>query len=176
MKLAHLVCLTSVIAMGITAGGCKKSQAAEGRPVERPVVERSDQIAITTHDGKVVLALTKSNAIAMRFSDSLRQHVDAQIAKDFAKDKAESAFGRWVQRMTQNVVAKGMGLEFSIPVRDIEDARYEDGEIQFDYRSDRKLKFHSFKSDGRSPMTQFAPEDAERFVEAVREAIHARKT
>jgi hypothetical protein len=69
-----------------------------------------------------------------------------------------------------------MGMEFSVPVKEIEDATYENGEIHFDYRSDRKLKFHSFKNDGRSPMTNFAPEDAERFVEAVRDAIHARKT
>jgi hypothetical protein len=112
----------------------------------------------------------------MRLSDSLRQHVDAEIAKDMAKDSAETAFGRWVQRTTARLVSKGMGMEFSVPVKEIEDATYENGEIHFDYRSDRKLKFHSFKNDGRSPMTNFAPEDAERFVEAVRDAIHARKT
>ncbi|HEV8362882.1 MAG TPA: hypothetical protein VGQ52_05160 [Gemmatimonadaceae bacterium] len=174
MKLAHLVCLTSVITIGVT--GCNKPRAAENRQVERTPIERNDQIAITTRDGNVVLALTKSNTVAMRLSDSLRQHVDAKIAKDFGKDSAESALGRWVQRTTATLVSKGMGMEFSVPVKDIEDARYEDGEIRFEYRKDRKLKFHSFKNDGRSPMTGFAPEDAERFVEAVRQAIHARKT
>ncbi len=174
MQLAHLVCLTSVVTIGITA--CNRPQAAERRQVERPAIERNDQIAITTRDGNVVLALTKSNTVAMRLSDSLRQHVDAEVAKELGKDSAESAFGRWVQRTTANLVSKGMGIEFSVPVRDIEDARYEDGEIRFEYRSDRKLKFHAFKSDGRSPMTEFAPDDAERFVEAVREAIHSRKT
>ncbi|MGH9935791.1 MAG: hypothetical protein ACREAM_06060 [Blastocatellia bacterium] len=174
MKLAHLVWLTSVVTIG--AAGCNKPRAAEGRQVERPAIERNDHLAITTRDGNVVLALTKSNTVAMRFSDSLRQHVDVKVAKEFGKDSAESAFGRWVQRMTATVVSKGMGMEFSVPVREIEDARYENGEIRFEYRSDRKLKFHSFKSDGRSPMTAFDPEDAERFVEAVRDAIHARKT
>lgn len=174
MKLAHLVCLTSVFTVGAT--GCKKPPAAQARQVERPAIERNDQIAITTRDGNVVLALTKSNAIAMRLSDSLRQHVDAEIAKDFARDKAESALGRWVQRTTATLVSKGMGMEFTMPVTEIEDVRYEDGEIRFEYRSERRLKFHSFKSDGRSPMTEFAPEDAERFVEVVRETIHAKKT
>ncbi len=174
MKFAHLVCLTSVVTVGAT--GCNKRQAAEARQGERPAIERNDQIAITTRDGNVVLALTKSNTVAMRLSDSLRQHVDAEVAKEFGKDSAASAFGRWVHRTTANLVSKGMGIEFSIPVREIEDARYEDGEIRFEYRSERRLKFHSFKSDGRSPMTEFAPEDAERFVEALRGAIHARKT
>jgi hypothetical protein len=174
MKLAHLVCLTSVITIGAT--GCNKPREAESRQVERTPIERNDQIAITTRDGNVVLALTKSNNVAMRLSDSLRQHVDAEIAKDFNKDSAQSAFGRWVQRTTANLVSKGMGMEFSVPVREINDVRYEDGEIRFEYRKDRKLKFHSFKNDGRSPMRGFTPEDAERFVEAVREAMHARKT
>ncbi|MGH7695709.1 MAG: hypothetical protein ACRENH_12050 [Gemmatimonadaceae bacterium] len=176
MKLAHLVCLTSVATIGLA--GCRKSQASDDhRIVERPVVERSDQMAITTQDGNVVLALTKANKVAMRLSDSLRQHVDAEIAKDFAREPAESAFGRWVQRMTATAVSKGMGIELSIPVRDIEDARYQDGEIQFEYRSDRRQwKFNSFKRDGHSPLAGFRPEDAERFVEAVRDAIHSRKT
>ncbi len=174
MKLAHLVCLTSVVAIGATA--CNKPRPAEGRQVERSAIERNDQIAITTRDGKVVLALTKSNTVAMRLSDSLRQHVDAEVAQEFGKDSAESAFGRWVQKTTATLVSKGMGIEFSVPVKEIEDASYEDGEIRFEYRSNRKLKFHSFKNDGRSPMTEFEREDAERFVEAVRDAIHARKT
>lgn len=174
MQLGHLVCLTSVVSFGLT--GCKKSQAAQDRVVERPAVEQNDQIAITTEDGNVVLALTKANKIAMRLSDSLRQHVDAEIAKDFARDRAESAFGRWVQRMTATVVSKGMGIEFSVPLKEIEDATYENGEIHFEYRSDRRLKFHSFNRDGRSPMTEFRPDDAERFVEAVRNAIASRKT
>lgn len=175
MKLAHLVCLTSVFAIGAT--GCKKPQAAQARQVERPAIERNDQIAITTQDGNVVLALTKANKVAMRLSDSLRQHVDAEIAKDFSHDRAESAFGRWVQRMTATAVSKGMGIELSIPVRDIEDARYEDGEIQFEYRRERRQwKFNSFKRDGHSPLADFRREDAERFVDAVRTAIASKKT
>lgn len=177
MKLTHLVCLASVVTSGVAGvTGCNKSQAAEDRPVERPILERHDQLAITTQDGTVVLALTKKNRVAMRLSDSLRQHVDAEMAQEFARDPGESAFGRWVQRMTANLVSKGMGFELSVPVRDIEDARYEDGEIRFEYRRDRSWKFNSFKRDGHSPLADFRPEDAERFVEAVRHAIRARKT
>lgn len=175
MKLAHLICLTSVITLGGSATGCRQSHADE-RQIERPAVERNDQVAITTRDGKVVLALTKANKVAMRLSDSLRQHVDSEIAKDFARDSAESAFGRWVQRLTASAVSKGMGIELSVPVRDLEDVRYEGGEIQFDYRRDRSWKFNSFKRDGHSPLSDFRPEDAERFVEAVRGAIGSKKT
>jgi hypothetical protein len=151
-----------------TAVGCTASNAASNG--NKPAAERSDQIAITTRDGNVVLALTSANTVAMRLSDSLRQHVDHEVAREFASDSAETRFGRWVQRTTANLVAKGMAMEFSVPVQEIEDARYENGEIRFDYRSNRRLKFHSFKSDGRSPMTNFQPADAERFVEAVRKA------
>ncbi|MGH7711668.1 MAG: hypothetical protein ACREOG_10300 [Gemmatimonadaceae bacterium] len=170
MKLGSAICL--VTALTVAASGCSKSDAAERR--DKPTIERNDQLAITTRDGNVVLALTKANTVAMRLSDSLRDHVDSEIARDFGRDSAETAFGRWVQRTTARVVAKGMAFEFSVPVHDIEDARYEDGEIRFDYRSNRKLKFHSFKNDGRSPMTDFRPEDAERFVEAVNRAASRR--
>jgi hypothetical protein len=174
MKLAQLICLTSIVTIGVTATGCRESRAE--RQVERGGVERNDQVAITTRDGNVVLALTKENKVAMRLSDSLRQHVDAEIAKDFGKDSAETAFGRWVQRTTAHMVSKGMSFELSVPVRDIEDVSYEGGEIHFEYRRDRGLKFNSFKKDGRSPLNDFEREDAERFVEAVKNAIHARKT
>lgn len=171
MKLGHAVCLAS--ALTVAASGCSKSDAAERR-ASKPAIERNDQLAITTRDGNVTLALTKGNTVAMRLSDSLRQHVDGEIAREFSRDSAETAFGRWVQRSTANLVAKGMSLEFSVPVDEIEDARYENGEIRFEYRSDRKLKFHSFKNDGRSPMTDFESEDAERFADAVRKQIKAR--
>lgn len=172
MKLGHAVCIAS--AFTVAASGCSKSNAAERRD-HKPSIERNDQLAITTRDGNVVLALTKSNTVAMRLSDSLRQRVDGEVAREFGRDSAETAFGRWVQRSTASLVAKGMALEFSVPVDELEDARYDDGEIRFEYSSDRKLKFRSFKSDGRSPMTDFEPDDAERFADAVRKQIAARR-
>jgi len=167
MKLAYALGLAT--ALCVATSGCSKSTAAENG--NRHSAERNDQLAITTRDGNVVLALTNSNAVAMRLSDSLRQHVNAEVAREFANDSAESRFGRWVQRTTAGLVAKGMAFEFSIPVGEIEDVRYEDGEIRFAYRSNRKFKFHSFNKDGHSPMSDFRREDAARFVEAVRKAL-----
>ncbi len=171
MKLRSALVLASVF--GVTASGCSKSDAAE-RHNGKPAIERNDQMAITTRDGNVVLALTKANTVAMRLSDSLRQAVDGEIAREFARDSAESAFGRWIQRTTASLVAKGMAFQFSVPLDDIEGVRYENGEIRFEYRSGRKLKFHSFKNDGHSPMTDFNADDAERFVDAVRKELGAR--
>ncbi len=170
MKLGHALSLP--LALSVAAAGCSERRSF-GRN-DKPAAERSDQLAITTRDGNVVLALTEANTVAMRLSDSLRHHVDGEIAREFAEDSASSTLGRWVQRKTADLVSKGMSFEFSIPVSEIEDARYEDGEVQFEYRSGRKLKFNSFKNDGRSPLSDFQPEDAERFVEAVRKAVHSR--
>jgi hypothetical protein len=100
--------------------------------------------------------------------------VDGEVAREFKNDSAETAFGRWVQRKTATLVAKGMSLELSIPLDEVEDVRYEDGEIRFEYRSHRKFKFDSFKRDGRSAMTDFESDDAERFVDAVRKQIAAK--
>jgi hypothetical protein len=166
MKLAYSVCL--VASLGITLYGCGKSRAEE-RPATSNV-ERSDEVAITTRDGNVVLALTSANTVAMRLSDSLRKYVNEEVAREFANDSADSRFGRWIQRTTADLVAKGTALEFAVPVHEIKDVRYEDGEIRFDYTARRKLQFSSFNKDGRSPLNDFRPEDAERFVEAVRKA------
>jgi hypothetical protein len=166
MKLAHAVCLaTSVV---VATSGCRESRAVERR--DNSGIERNDQIAITTRDGNVVLALTAANRVAMRLSDSLRHAVNEEIAREFASDSADTRFGRWVQRTTASLVNKGMSYEYSVPADDIADVRYEDGEIRFAYRSNRKLKFTSFNKDGHSPLSEFDPQDAERFVEAVRKA------
>lgn len=170
MKLGHAISLP--LAFTLAAAGCENHRSFERN--DTPAAERNDQLAITTRDGKVVLALTEANTVAMRLSDSLRQYVDAEMARDFAKDSADSRFGRWVQRKTADLVTKGLAFEFSIPVSEIEDAHYEDGELRFEYRSNRKFKFSSFKKDGRSPLADFEPDDAERFVEAVRKAVHSR--
>lgn len=171
MKLGHAVCFAS--ALSVAASGCSHSKAAE-RPDHTPAIERNDQLAITTRDGNVVLALTKTNTVAMRLSDSLRQHVSGEVAREFGRDSAETAFGRWMQRTTASLVTKGMALELSIPLDEVEDVRYEDGEIRFEYRSHRKFRFNSFKRDGRSAMTDFESDDAERFVDAVRKQIGAK--
>ena len=170
MKLGHAISLP--LAFTLATAGCEKHSSVERN--NTPAAERNDQLAITTRDGNVVLALTDANTVAMRLSDSLRQYVDAEIARDFAKDSSDSRFGRWVQRKTADLVTKGLAFEFSIPVSEIEDARYEDGELRFEYRSNRKLKFNSFKKDSRSPLSDFSPEDAERFAEAVRKAVHSK--
>ena len=170
MKLGHAISLP--LALAVAAAGCEKHGSLERN--DTPSAERNDQLAITTRDGNVVLALTEANTVAMRLSDSLRQYVDSEVARDFAKDSADSRFGRWIRSKTADLVSKGLAFELSIPVSEIEDARYEDGELRFEYRSDRKLKFDSFKKDRRSPLSDFHPEDAERFAEAVRKAVHSR--
>ncbi len=160
--LAAAVCLAA-------ASACSHSRDSER--ASKAAVERNDEIAITTRDGKVVLALTSANTVAMRLSDSLRHYVTEEIAKEFANDSADTRFGRWIQRTTANLVTKGIGFELSVPVTEIEDVRYEDGELRFEYRSNRKLRFNAFKNDGRSPLSEFPAEEAERFAEAVRAKI-----
>jgi hypothetical protein len=171
MKLGPAVCLAS--AFSVAVAGCSHSKAAEQRD-HKTSIESNDQLAITTRDGNVVLALTKAKTVAMRLSDSLRQHVNGEVAREFGRDSSETAFGRWIQRTTANLVTKGMALELSIPLDEVEDVRYEDGEIRFEYRSHRKFKFDSFKRDGHSAMTDFESDDAERFVAAVRKQIGAK--
>ncbi|MEW5918009.1 MAG: hypothetical protein AB1762_16520, partial [Gemmatimonadota bacterium] len=84
MKLGYALLLVCATVVGV---GCSEAKSFERN--DQPALEREDQMAIVTRDGHVVLALTKANTVAMRLSDSLRNSVNAEIAREFGKDSAE---------------------------------------------------------------------------------------
>lgn len=126
-------------------------------------------VTITTTDSAVTLSLA-GDTIAM----GLSQKVLAEARRDMAKDSAtgdSAGFGANIERMVKSTVSSALGTRIAYPLEDIDDVRYENGTIEFDYRHrNRVLAFENVKADKRSALSDFAPADAQRFVAAVRAA------
>ena len=94
-------------------------------------------------------------------SDSLRDKVKQEL------DSSKDGFAGMITRSVSGIVSNAMGFVVRIPVRDIEDVRYEDGQI--------KLRSHGGKGnfsmggdkDGKGHAS-FSQADGERFVAAVK--------
>ena len=94
------------------------------------------------------------------------------VAIDTATRTMVGAFlTRKLTAAAEKLAAKTTGFA----LRDLEDATYEDGRIQFRLRDGTKpfIKLDQIKESGRPILEKFAPADAEQFVDAVRAAKRA---
>lgn len=115
-------------------------------------------VRITSTDGSVVMALV-GDTVRMQLSDSLRQHVKQQL-----DSSTEGGLGGMITRSVSGIVGSAMGFVMRIPVRDIEEIRYEDGKLELQTRGSNHVSF-SGKGEGKG---RFSAEDGERFVAAVK--------
>lgn len=121
-------------------------------------------LRVTSTDGAVVYALI-GDTVRMRLGDSLGVKVRRDV--DAGADSANGLGGlvsRTVKAAVGGAVGEVMRFSVRLPVADIEDVRYEDGELHLAMRGDRGGRGH--KNGGSS--ARFAREDAERFAAAVR--------
>lgn len=118
-------------------------------------------VRVTSVDGAVVLALV-GDSVRMQLSDSLRRKVQQEL-----DTSSQDGFGGLVTRSVSGIVGSAMGFVVRVPVREIEDVRYENGKILFETRGSTKIQMSGKDGDGRSS-TAFTPADGERFVAAVK--------
>jgi len=117
-------------------------------------------VRVTSTDGAFVLALV-GDSVRMQLSDSVR----AKVQHDLDTTKKDG-FAGLVTRSVSGIVGSAMGFVVRVPVRDIQDVRYEDGHIKFDTRGNSHVSINGSK-DNESSAT-FSPEDGARFVAAVK--------
>jgi len=117
-------------------------------------------VRVTSTDGAFVLALV-GDSVRMQLSDSLRD----KVKRDLDTNKKDG-FAGMITRSVSGIVGSAMGFVVRIPVRDIQDVRYEDGHIKFDTRGDRHVSINGSKNNESS--AKFSPEDGARFVAAVK--------
>ena len=125
-------------------------------------------VRVTSTDGMFVLAVI-GDTLRMRASDSLAAKVRREMA-----EKADTAtgFGGLVARTVTGAVGGVMDVAaryaVRVPVAEVRDLRYEDGQIRFETgREGRRDR----GGDGRHEngmSAQFSRADAERFIAAVR--------
>lgn len=127
--------------------------------------------AITTTNGAVTMAVA-DDRVVVHLSDSLVRAVKASMDSSGARDSG--SFGGMIARIAQTAVSSALSKPLAYPLDEIEDARYDasydGGAIRLRFRGGEKRVIESTKVDDRPLLASFAPEDARRFVAAVREA------
>ena len=176
---ARLALLLAVpVAAGLAACGERSEERAPAADttaaaqVAAPSAEPSRQeaglgTAITTTNGAVTMALAEDR-IVVRLSDSLVGQVRSKFDSGAARDTG--SFGGMIARMAKSAVSEALGTPVSYPLDEIEDATYDGEAIRFRFKDGSKRVIESTKVDDRPLLESFAPDDARRFVEAVRAA------
>jgi hypothetical protein len=126
-----------------------------------------DVIAITNTEGNIVLGL-RHDTVYMRLSDS----VLAGATKGLDATNASGGVGGWIEKTVKGTVKNALQLRVAYGLDEIEDVHYSGGAIRFEYHDRHAFSFEDFKSDDRRVLEDFSPEDARRFVAAVRAAKH----
>ena len=124
-------------------------------------------VRIETDGAQLDLALTGDTISAGLAGTALAK---AQHATDTAGVHA-TGLGGSIERMVKSTVRSAVAHRVSFPVSDVRDVRYEDGEIRFDWNHKPTGLFEQTKVNGKPFLASFRPEDAERFVDAVRARI-----
>ncbi len=118
-------------------------------------------VRVVSTDGALVLALL-GDTVRMRLGDSVTAKLRREV--EAGADSA-SGFGGFVARTVKGAVGGAMAeaarFAVRVPVAEVRDLRYEDGELRFG--SDRGRRKHNQHTTAR-----FTPDDAERFIRAVR--------
>jgi hypothetical protein len=99
------------------------------------------------------------------------------------KDKLEtsashdtSGLGGSISQIVKKSVAGAIGTHASYPLSDIRDIRYEDDQIVVDWKDGGNHQlFGSTKVDSEKVSNSFRPEDAQRFIDAVRVRMGQRR-
>lgn len=131
-------------------------------------VKMPDDIAITTTDGSMVLAV-RHDTLRVRLSDKVRS--DASGKFDTSKVTG-NGFGASIERFVKNSVDKGLSAEVSEPLSDFSDAKVENGALIIVPRDKSKSPpFDHTKVNNRPLMQSFSQSDAEGFAAYVRARI-----
>lgn len=128
-----------------------------------------ERFVITTRNGDVDLGLTDA-VLFFRLSpktvEAVRDDLDAEV------EDAGEGLGGTIARAVTEAVGSALQQPVTIPLADIEDVRYADGQIHLVLAGDRDAP--SLTVDDESVYRQFAADDARRFVQAFRDLKAAR--
>lgn len=170
----------SIAATVNSAGRVVQRAAARAGVVTTAPTNAPGAVVIHTTDNKMTLTLAH-DTVSMGLSDSVLADVKQKMASDTNQHGLAGAFSGFIKK----TVSSALHSRVAYPVQDIQDAKYENGRIEFTYRQPREMKFEDVTLDhgdmkvgggnahDRKALDSFAPADAQRFVQAVDSAIAA---
>ena len=117
-------------------------------------------------DSSVDLVL-KGNEILAGLSPVTIAKIKSKLDTSASQDT--SGLGASISQIVKKSVAGAIGTHAAFPLSDIRDIRYEQDQIVFDWKDGGHHQlFGGTKVNGERVSNSFRPEDAERFIEAVR--------
>jgi len=117
-------------------------------------------------DSTVDLVLAGDRVLA-GLSPKMTEKVRADLQKH--ADRDTTGFGGLIAASVKQTVANAIGTHVVYLVRDIADMRYEDGQLIIEQTDGGTTRlFGDAKVNGKNESKTFRPEDAQRFIDAVR--------
>jgi len=124
---------------------------------------------IYNRDSTVDLILAGNRILAGLSPKTIAKVKDAVSSKTAGET---TGIGGSIAQIVKTSVASAIGTHASYPISEIRDIRYEDNTIVFDWKNgDKHELFTNTKVDGEKVSRTFRQEDAERFIEAVKERM-----
>lgn len=119
-------------------------------------------VKIVNEDSSVEMAVV-GRQIVVRLSDKTMD----KVRRETDTTHTDSGFGGSIERMVKRTVQSALGQQFTYPLADVRDAKYEDGAIVIDANGKQPRLFANTKFNGKKLLESFRPDDARRFVDAV---------
>lgn len=168
MRPSHRCAALAAVAL-LSLGACKRERShAAIRDRDTSTVAavplQPGDVVITTTDTAVDMGVIGDHII-MRLSPKTL----GRVRNDLDTNKVEGeGFGASIERLVKKSVSAALAKQVEIPLSDVRDVRYENGRIEFDWRSKPAINPENTKNDGRDMLSSFSPADAQRFVDAVK--------
>ena len=119
-------------------------------------------LRIVNEDSSVEMAVV-GQQIVVRLSDKTM----TKVRQETDTTHTDSGFGGSIERMVKSTVQSALGQQWTYPLSDVRDAKYQDGKIEFDVNGNQPRLLAHTKFNGKKLLESFRPDDAKRFVEAV---------
>lgn len=163
--------LALVLALASCSHRDPEQTAERTEPATNPATRADGDVRIVSTGGEVDLALV-GDTISSGLSEQTLTHARRELDTGAVSG---NGIGASIERAVKGTVQSALGTRVTFPVSSLRDARYESGKIVFDWK-ERPIKgFVKTSVNGKPFLESFAPDDAERFVSAVRARIAARR-
>jgi hypothetical protein len=173
MSRRTIALLTALAILSSAACGANNdSDASNGHdgatPGKSPGRAYGEKMVIRTTDGTMNLGLAH-DTVFMGLTDS----VVAAARTDMARDTEEktSAVARTIEKFVKKSVSSALQMRLKYAVSDIDSVSYTNGSIKFKYRNKRRMGFENVDQEGHKALSSFQPDDAQRFVDELNNAI-----
>ena len=165
-----LIALTIIIVLGWMRGKVRRTAITNTHVVMTPPPAQlaPGDMRIVSTNGALELVLQGDHVTAGMSAEKIAE-VRAKLEDSRMKDT--SGLGGAIASAVKRGVSDLIGAHASYPVSDITDIRYDNGRMILQTRTNGRIQL--FEKDRHTPDDLFAPDDAQRFVEAVRARMRA---